>query len=369
MASSAVPVRAAAAAAPAVFVLLWASGPPAVQAGLPHTTVPAFLFLRSAGAAALAWGVWALVRDPLPAGARSWLRLGAVALLMQVVYQGFFFLALAAGSPAATVIVIVALQPVLTAAVTGAGRGPAVWAGLALGVSGAALTAGAGLGELSGGDGGALGLACAFAALLGITAGTLVQGRASGTGLWASLALQSSLSAVVFAAVASAGGRMRFDWEPGLLVGAGWMAAVVSVGATALLYAMVARGEAAGVAALFFCVPPVTALLEWAVHGRVPSPVEAAGMVCAIAAIAAVRRGPAGRGRRRTGRPTAPASPSGGMRTRFAGGDAILHCSSRVGPFSACRRRRDVVYLPMGTRRSGPRTREPYPLDDKTAME
>ncbi|MDA2813512.1 DMT family transporter [Nocardiopsis sp. RSe5-2] len=298
MAASAVSVRAAAAAAPAVFVLLWASGPLAVQAGLPHTTVPAFLFLRAAGAAALSWGVWALVRDPLPAGGRPWLRLGAVALLMQVVYQGFFFLALAADSPAATVIVIVALQPVLTAAVaawTSGGRGAALWAGLALGVAGAALTAGAGLGELSGGDGGALGLACAFAALLGITAGTLVQGRASGTGLWASLALQSTLSAAVFAVVALAGGRMRFDWEPGLLVGAGWMAAVVSVGATALLYAMVARGEATGVTALFFCVPPVTALLEWAVHGRVPGPVEAAGMVCAAAAIAAVRRAPVGR--------------------------------------------------------------------------
>ncbi|WP_017537661.1 DMT family transporter [Nocardiopsis halophila] len=281
----------AAAAAPAAFVLLWASGPLAVQLGLPHTTVPAFLFLRAAGAAALAWGIWALVRDPLPRGARRWLRLGAVALLVQVLYQGFFFLALAVGAPAATVVVIVALQPVLTAAVTGAGRGPAVWAGSALGVAGAALTAGAGAGVLSGGEGGAAGVAFASAALLGITAGTLVQGRASGVGLWASLALQSTFSAAVFGAVALAGGRMRTDWEPGLLFGAGWMAAVVSVGATALLYAMVARGEAVRVSALFFCVPPVTALLEWAVHGRVPTPAAAAGMLCAAAAIGLVGRG------------------------------------------------------------------------------
>ncbi|GAB3460895.1 hypothetical protein GCM10027570_46270 [Streptomonospora sediminis] len=105
-------------------------------------------------------------------------------------------------------------------------------------------------------------------ALAGITFGTLMQGQLKRIGIWAFLALQSSISASVFSIIALAGGQLRAQPGFGLFSAVGWMVAVVSVGATALLYVMIGRGEAVRVSSLFYCVPPVTALLDLNFVGR-----------------------------------------------------------------------------------------------------
>ncbi|HET6286854.1 MAG TPA: DMT family transporter [Amycolatopsis sp.] len=276
------------AGAPIAFVLMWASGAIAVLYGLEHSSVVTFLLLRALGAAAVSWLVWLVVRDPLPARQGQWARLIAVAILLQVFYQGFFFLALGTGAPAGVVAVLVGFQPVLTAILTRPGYDPTLYTGLALGFAGVAVTSASGI-DLSE-VGSVVGVLFSIAALVGITLGTLVQGRTVGVGVWASLALQSTISAIVYAVIALTTGNLRAQVNSELVAAVGWMVLVVSVGATALLYLMIGKGEATKVTSLFYCVPPVTALLDWAFFGRFLTVWEIAGVVLVSLAVALTQR-------------------------------------------------------------------------------
>ncbi|OXM52054.1 DMT family transporter [Amycolatopsis alba] len=274
--------------APTAFVLMWSSGTIAVLYGLQNSSVVTFLLLRATGAAAVSWAVWLVVRDPLPVHRRQWTRLITVALLLQVFYQGFFFLALGSGTPAGVVAVLVGFQPVLTAILARPGYNPTLYAGLALGFVGVVVTSAAGI-DLSE-VGSVLGVVFSLAALVGITAGTLVQGRTTGVGVWSSLALQSTISAIVYAVIALTTGQLRAQINHQLAAAVGWMVLVVSVGATALLYVMIGRGEATKVTSLFYCVPPVTALLDWAFFGRFLNAWEMTGVVLVSLAVALTQR-------------------------------------------------------------------------------
>src|SRR4029079_831678 len=96
---------------------------------------------------------------------------------LQAVYFGLFYLAIDRVAPA-TVALIVCLQPVLVAllapALVGEHVPPARWAGLGLGLLGAAIVILARSSE-QGSDG--VGIALAFAGLLAITLATLYESR------------------------------------------------------------------------------------------------------------------------------------------------------------------------------------------------
>lgn len=293
--------------APIAFVLMWASGAIAVQYGLEHTSVVTFLLLRAAGAAAVSWTVWLILRDPLPARRGQWARLITVALLLQVFYQGFFFLALGTGTLAGVVAVLVGFQPVLTAILTRPGYSHTLYAGLVLGFAGVVVTSASGI-DLSK-VGSMLGVVFSIAALIGITVGTLVQGHTVGVGVWASLALQSTISAIVYTLIALITGQLRAEVNLELAAAAGWMVLIVSVGATALLYLMIGKGEAAKVTSLFYCVPPVTALLDWAFFGRILTAWQIAGVVLVSFAVALTQRAKGNR-HQRSQSPSRSSSPS-----------------------------------------------------------
>jgi drug/metabolite transporter (DMT)-like permease len=271
---------------PVLFVLLWSSGAIVLPFGLAEVSPLPFLAVRAAGCAVVAWAVWALVRDALPAGRRGWARTVLVALLMQGAYQSCFFTALDQGIRPGLLVLIVSAQPLLTALVSRS-RGPLVWLALLLGLAGVGLAVGADprTGALS-----ITGLVAACGALLAISAGTLVQSRASAGGVWAGLAVQSTISAVLFAALTGLLGAGR--WHPGVAfaVSAGWMILLVSVGATALLYRMIRHRDAVAVTGLFFVVPTVTALGDHVVNGTVLTLPVTAGFALTVVALLLVRR-------------------------------------------------------------------------------
>jgi drug/metabolite transporter (DMT)-like permease len=274
---------------PVLFVLAWSSGAVATPFGLAEVSPQAFLAVRATGCALIAWTIWGVVRDALPTSRRAWARMAGVGLLMQVAYQGAFFIALDRGISPGLLALIVSAQPLLTAAAVGA-RSIRTWVALALGVAGVALAVGA---DLHAGFNTAAGVIAAVGALAAITAGTMAQSRSSSSaGLWAALAIQSALSAIVFALLLSILGVGR--WEPGIaFVGsAAWMILVVSIGATALLYLMVRSRSEIGVTSLFFTVPGVTAIFDYLINETALTVPALIGFALTISALVIITRAP-----------------------------------------------------------------------------
>ena len=67
---------------------------------------------------------------------------------------------------------------------------------------------------------------------------------------------------------------------------------VLSVGAISLLYRLLRHGEAAGVARLFYLVPPVTAAMAWLLFGERLDAMAIVGMVVIVVAVALARPAP-----------------------------------------------------------------------------
>lgn len=276
-------------AAAATFVLLWSSGAIAVSIGLGETDAVTFLALRALGAAMVSWLVWLVVRDQLPRTRPDWLRTVAVAVLLQVGYQMCFFLALANRLPAGLLAVIVGVQPVLTALITRSGRGRRLWTGLLLGLVGVAFSVSSSIAAPSEQSGVLFGLG----ALLAITVGTIVQGRIRTVGTWASLSTQSTIAAATMLLTAGVvNGRVALPQFGTFYLALGWMVLVVSVGATALLYTMVTRAETVRVTSLFYCVPPVTAALDYLVFRTLLGPAELFGMALVVIALVLIQATP-----------------------------------------------------------------------------
>jgi drug/metabolite transporter (DMT)-like permease len=82
-------------------------------------------------------------------------------------------------------------------------------------------------------------------------------------------------------------------WTPEFAFAIGWSVIVLSVGAISLLYWLLRHGAAAGVARLFFLVPPVTALMAFAMFGERLDAVAIAGMAVIVLAVALSRPAPA----------------------------------------------------------------------------
>ena len=77
------------------------------------------------------------------------------------------------------------------------------------------------------------------------------------------------------------------EWTLRIYAALGWSVLVLSIAAVLLLYRLLRRGDASRVASLLYLVPPVTALMAWAIFGELLAPLAMGGM-----ALTAVGRGP-----------------------------------------------------------------------------
>jgi drug/metabolite transporter (DMT)-like permease len=161
------------------------------------------------------------------------------------------------------------------------------WAGLALGLAGVWLV----VRHKVSLDADPVALAALAVALAGISVGTLWQKRhASHVDLRAGAAIQFAACAIVYLPLVlllERPGDVR--WTPEFLFALGWSVVVLSVGAISLLYWLLRHGAAAGVARLFFLVPPVTALMAYAMFDERLDAVAIAGMVVIVVAVALAR--------------------------------------------------------------------------------
>lgn len=276
--------RAAAASGPtALFVLLWSSGALFAKWGLAHASTFVFLSLRFGIALALL-SLLALARGHWwpRAGARHVAVTGA---LLVGGYSVFYLLALDFGLTPGLLATLLGVQPIATLVLTERPLAKGRMGGLLLALAGVMLLV---LDSLLATRVSVAGLLCAFAALACMTAGTLLQKRLDA----APLEVMPLQYAVAFALcllllpLESA----RVQWGTGLLVTVGWLAVVISVAATLLLYRLLQRGNVVNVTSLFYLVPAGTAALDWLVFGNTMQPAALAGAAAVIAGVALVYR-------------------------------------------------------------------------------
>lgn len=288
-----------AALAPAVFVLLWATGFIGAKLGLPYAEAGTFLALRFAIVALLMAPLLLVLRGQRLGGWRQVGHVAVVGALMHGLYLGGVFAAIGRGMPAGLSALIVALQPLLTAALVGPllGErvGPRQVAGLLLGLLGVGLVLSGRLAP-SGTDAGALfqgfgmdALAFNVAALIGITTATLYQKRfAQHAPLVGGAVVQYVAAAVVVGLPALAFESNRVVWSGEFVFALAWLVLVLSIGAVSLLMLLIRWGEAAKTASLFYLVPPVTAVIAFLLFDERLGPLALAGMAVTVLGVALV---------------------------------------------------------------------------------
>lgn len=256
-------------AAPALFVVLWASGFIGAKFGLPYVEPLTFLTIRMIAVVALLTILAVVTRPTWPdmLGIRHSIVAG---LLVHGVYLGGVFVSIDRRLPAGLSALIVSLQPVLTSTIANRYLGERVvarqWVGLALGIAGVYLVV---ADKTVAGEATALGWAAAVCALIGITVGTLYQKRFGGGIDWrAALIIQYSAAGALFALGSILFESQKIEWTIELIAAFAWLVLVLSLGAVWLLYFLIRRSAATRVTSLFYLTPAVTALMAWLMFGE-----------------------------------------------------------------------------------------------------
>jgi drug/metabolite transporter (DMT)-like permease len=282
-------------AAPFLFVGLWSGGFTAIRLGLDHAEPLTLQCLRYGVIVAALLPAWLVLRPPLPG--RAQLRdLAMLGLLIQTIYFAGCFLAQAHGVTAAGLALVISLQPILVGLLAPHLAGEAVdrrrWLGLLLGLAGCGTVILSGAAVRVGGAGG---LAAAFMALAAMTAGTLYEKRfGRPCHPVTSNLVQFGTGLVLTLPLAWATETMRVDWGWGLAGPLAYLVLANSLIAISLLLAMIRRGEAARVSALFFLVPPLAALIAWRVLGEpISAPIILGTALAALGVVLAQRGGAA----------------------------------------------------------------------------
>jgi len=267
-----------------LFVLLWSSGAIFSRWGLEHASAFAFLFFRCAIALAvlLAIGLWR--RQCLPApGTRR--RVALIGVLMIGGYQICYLLALEQGITPGVLATLLGVQPILTQFITERRCAGLRACGLALALAGLTLVV---YQSLMVANFSPSGMLFAFIALGCMTAGTLLQKGMAQPPL-AVLPLQYAIG-LLMCALALPFEPLRVDWRPEFVLPLLWMAVVILVLATFLLYRLIQRGNLVQVTSLFYLIPAVTALLDYLLLGHALAALSLLGMAGIVLSVMLVFR-------------------------------------------------------------------------------
>jgi drug/metabolite transporter (DMT)-like permease len=263
-----------------LFVLLWSSGAIASELALAQGSPFALLLLRFA-AALVVLGAVALRRGRFLPRRDSIARVSATGLAIAGVYSSCYLLAMAHGLRPGMLATLLGVQPLLTLAITERRFSAGRLGGLVCALIGVAMIVWDGVGSA---QFGASGLVFALLALLGITAGSILQKRET-QAPWDVLPLQYAVGIAVVALAAPLE-PFHIAWTPTFLLSALWLGLGISVGATFALYRLIAQGNLVNVTSTMYLVPGVTALMDWGLLGHAMTLGALAGMVAIIAGLA-----------------------------------------------------------------------------------
>jgi len=188
----------------------------------------------------------------------------ATGILFHGIYLGGCWFSFSKGMPAGIVALIVTLQPILTSLLAGPLLGERVtwrqWIGIVLGFGGTLLVLGNDALEAFP----MIALTASCVALLAITAGTLWQKKLSMDMPLSVNNIYQSFSASIFLLILSFSLESPFiNFTTSFVLAMAWQIIAVSFGAFTILMFLIKKGSASKTSALFFLIPPVSAVMGW----------------------------------------------------------------------------------------------------------
>ena len=275
----------------AVFVLLWSTGFLGGKMGVPYAEPMTLLAVRF-GIVSVLLAIWVVVSGG------QWLRMtdvrdqAMIGAMVHFSYLGGVFVGLSLGVEAGVAALIVGLQPVVTALAARQMRGERLvgvqWLGMALGFAGVGIVVAR---KLDAGLGEPLGVVFCFLSLIGIAFGSILQKtRSANVPMQSGNAVQFAAASMCCLVAALVFETMVIEWTGEFIFALWWLIIVLSLGAIAVLYWLIQRGEASEVASLFFLVPPVTAIFAWFLFGEVLGLLEIGGLVLTAVGVLLVNR-------------------------------------------------------------------------------
>jgi drug/metabolite transporter (DMT)-like permease len=271
----------------ALFVVLWSSAWIAGKIGLPYAGPFTLLLIRFAVAAAVMLVIALVTQAPWPDKLADYAHLAVAGLLIQGLALGCAYLGLELGVSAGTSGLVNGLAPLFTAfgAVPFLGEriGSRQWLGLGAGLVGVALVV---ADHVSLGAASWAGYAATFAALAALVCGTLYQKKFCSTmdlRTGGFIQLAAAGAAVFLPALRVDGLQVEWNWP--LILASSWLSLANSIGAFSLLYMLLRSGEASRVSALFYLVPPVTAVMAFVAFHETLSHAALVGFAIAVGGV------------------------------------------------------------------------------------
>jgi drug/metabolite transporter (DMT)-like permease len=216
-----------------------------------------------------------------------------VGILAHGVWLSCALLSLKYDVPAGIVALIVALQPLVTGALSGIVTGEHTpsyrWIGLIVGFCGVVITV---MTRIDLNDAQTVfGYFIPFGSVIAMTAASLIQRRleihqrSEKLPLDLALFYQSLATVLVLSIPAVWYEKMATLWEPEFLGAMVWLVFVVSIGAYSLMFQLLARIDATRVASLFYLGPPVTMVMAWAAFGDTLQRMDVVGLMIVAAGV------------------------------------------------------------------------------------
>ena len=265
---------------PVLFVVLWSSAFVTGKIIVIDASPSMALALRF-GVVSLGFLTYVFIR-----GERLWVgRRGfGEACVTGVLFHGFYltgiFHAVLNGVPAGSVALIVCLQPLITGTLAGYLFSEVVtarqWLGLVLGFLGTVFVVDLGVGDFSY----SVGLLWAFAGLMAVTSGTLLQKKFSGRiPLSTNNFYQAGAATVFHLVILLTVEPMRLRISTSLILAIGWQIVAVSFGAFSILMYLLANSSASQTVAWLYLVPPLAAFFSWIILGEALSLTDMLGFL------------------------------------------------------------------------------------------
>ena len=281
--------------APALFVVLWATGFVVARLSAGHVEPLTFLSIRFPIAGAL-FVIITLLQQAAWPNSKQAFHAAVAGALLHGGYLGPIYWAVANGMPAGVSALIVGLQPLMTAFLAAAIVAEKIssrhWVGLAIGILGVGfvvwpkLTLGAVSGITP-----FTTFWCIFGAF-SVSLGTVYQKRfATGLNLASGGVWQYVGASLVVLAGALATENFGFDGSSQAWLALGWSVIVLSLAAITVLMLLIRHGDVARVSGLIYLVPAVAALMTYLLFGETLAPLQILGMaVCAGAVFIVTRK-------------------------------------------------------------------------------
>jgi drug/metabolite transporter (DMT)-like permease len=261
---------------------MWSSSFVTARVGLRLVTPLLFVGVRLLAAALILFAAMVARRESWESLRGRWHHLALAGALVNGVTLGVFHVGMVTVD-AAVMALMQALSPLLIALLAGPLLGERLrarqWIGILLGLVGVLLVVGPraahSRAELTAILLGLIGVA-------GLGGGTLYFGRhGRGVPLLPATAVQLAAAAMLVLLAMALFETPRATWSFPAVASVAWNVAVVSIGGMSLYYFMLNRGAAGRVAANFYLVPGVVALLGWSLLGESLTPLALAGLAVA----------------------------------------------------------------------------------------